>query len=158
MISDDTAAAIGCRTIKDLKTPKMCKQCDYTDYFGTMKEHIKLHTELNKSQSKGAKSRHKVQSCPFGEYVTNSGNLANHMSKKHYSFKYYTNLHCLPLYEKKNKGLKTSQIMCQIARDWLLGKPEGLEEDIKDWREDGDLLSFNNDYCDVRDINGRNFY
>ena len=88
MIADETAAAIGCRSKKDLETPRECSLCDYIDYFGTLKEHEKLHTELNKNSKAGKKSRHKVQSCPFGEYITNSGNLANHMSKKHSSFKY----------------------------------------------------------------------
>ena len=155
MLFDETSAAIGCKKPKDLKAPVKCSQCDYVDFFGTMYEHKKLHAELNKSQKISSKSRHKVHSCPFGEYVTNSGNMVNHMSKKHYSFKADAGKYCFPLYEKKNPGLKPSHIWCLIARDWLLGKPEGLEDDIKDQREDGDFFNFKPVYTSLGDLDGR---
>ena len=79
------------------------------------------------------------------------------MNKKHYSFKSETGKYCYPLYEKKNPGLKSSHIWCLIARDWLLGKPEGLKEDIREQRKDCDFFNFKNVYSDFKDSNGRTF-
>lgn len=114
--------------VSPLPKQQKCARCRFECYYHEMHEHKVAHTRLKAMSAKTKAGNHAIQACPFGDYITRSGNLPVHMMRMHGHYTVMTKRHSLPLYKQRYKNLDPHALQAIILRDWKLGKVLGLDE------------------------------
>ena len=105
---------------------QQCSRCPFICYFDEMPEHHKQHQNLAKMPARKRRNLHTVLPCPFGDYISRSGNLTKHMMKEHGHYATMTKWHSLPKYKEMYPTASASVLKVMMVRDWKLGTILGL--------------------------------